>query len=62
MAKPDEMMTASDVASVMRVSVRTVWRMRAKGSLPRPRRIGRCTRWNSRDIANYLRTGHVKRG
>lgn len=54
------LMTATDVARVLNVGERTVWRMtsRAKGStgpFPRPVRIGgHVVRWRWRDVEKYL--------
>lgn len=49
------MITASDVAALLHVSLRQVWRMRAARELPAPVRIGkRAVRWREADINRYL--------
>jgi excisionase family DNA binding protein len=49
------MITADDVAALLNVSLRQVWRMRAARELPAPVRIGkRAVRWREADIINYL--------
>lgn len=45
----------AEVATVLGVSVRKVWRMTADGDLPRPVHIGRrSTRWREADLLEYL--------
>jgi predicted DNA-binding transcriptional regulator AlpA len=50
-----ELMTADDVAHVLRVSRRTVFRLRQRGDLPRPVELGRgVVRWRTSEIAAYV--------
>jgi prophage regulatory protein len=50
-----EFVTARDVAELLCVSPRTVWRWAATGQLPAPVRVGpRCTRWRVSDLQRYL--------
>jgi len=50
-----DFVTARDVAELLCVSPRTVWRWAAAGRLPAPVRVGvRCTRWRVRDLQRYL--------
>jgi excisionase family DNA binding protein len=50
-----DLMTAREVACLLSVSARTVWRWTAQGILPAPVRPSRrATRWRARDIRNFL--------
>jgi prophage regulatory protein len=50
-----EFVTARDVAELLCVSPRTVWRWASSGQLPAPVRVGpRCTRWRVSDLQRYL--------
>ncbi|MHC4064435.1 MAG: helix-turn-helix transcriptional regulator [Planctomycetota bacterium] len=51
-----ELFRAADVARMLSVSVRTVWRLRDAGGLPRPVRVGgNLIRWKRGDLENFLR-------
>lgn len=54
-----ELLRAADVAKMLSVSTRTVWRMRDAGELPRPVRLGNgnLVRWRSSDIEDFIRNG-----
>ncbi len=44
-----------EVAQILGIAVRTVWRLSATGELPAPVRIGaRIVRWRLSDIEQYL--------
>lgn len=47
-------LTAEQVAHVLGISVRSVWRFAGSGELPRPISIGRSKRWDVRAIEDYL--------
>ncbi len=55
------LLTAADVARVLQVGERTVWRMASRsragvGAFPKPIRIGpKSVRWRWQDIERYLR-------
>jgi predicted DNA-binding transcriptional regulator AlpA len=50
-----DFVTARDVAELLCVSPRTVWRWSATGRLPAPVRVGaRCTRWRVSDLQRYF--------
>jgi excisionase family DNA binding protein len=50
-----DFVTARDVAELLCVSTRTVWRWAAAGRLPAPVRVGgRCTRWRVSDLQRYF--------
>ena len=42
-----------DVAELLTLSVREVWRLVAKGILPQPVKIGRCSVWFDSDISEF---------
>ena len=42
-----------DVAELLTLSVREVWRLVAKGVLPQPVKIGRCSVWFDSDISEF---------
>ena len=49
------LLTVKDVAKLMKMSVRSVWRLRAAGTLNVPViRIGRSVRIDQRDIVHFL--------
>lgn len=48
---PDErLLRVRDVADLLALSLRTVWRMAASGELPAPIRLGGSTRWRWGDL------------
>ena len=52
-----DLLTARDVAERLSVSVRTLWRMAARGDLPRPIRYNRkLVRWKTVDVTRYIET------
>ena len=49
------LLNVDEVAKVLSVSVRTVWRLVSAGELPPPMKVGkRLRRWRARDIENYI--------
>jgi predicted DNA-binding transcriptional regulator AlpA len=54
-APPPEFISAEDIAAILRVSVRTVFRLRARGVLPAPVEVSRnIVRWRWSAIQAYL--------
>ena len=54
-ASPEATLTLQDVATVYRVSKRTIWRWVAEGRLPRPLAITRrIRRWKACEIQQHL--------
>ena len=46
-----KLLNVSEVAEILGIAVRSVWRLSATGQLPPPIRIGaRCMRWRLADI------------
>lgn len=49
-----ELLNVKDLAKLLSMSVRTVWRLRSAGCLPKPIRIGRSVRWDRADIERWV--------
>ena len=50
-----------EVASMLGVSERTLWRLLSAGKVPEPLRIGRSTRWRSAEIREWIERGCPRR-
>ncbi|HPS55666.1 MAG TPA: helix-turn-helix domain-containing protein [Sedimentisphaerales bacterium] len=46
----NQLLAAKDLAEMLSVSVRTIWRLRSAGKLPKPVSIGGSIRWKLSDI------------
>jgi prophage regulatory protein len=55
--RSESILTVEDVASMLRVAKRTVWRLVSTGKIPQPIRYGRNVRWRSADIDLWLELG-----
>lgn len=53
----DSLLDVSEVADVLGVSTRHVWKMHSSARLPGPVRIGRSVRWRSSDIDQWIAMG-----
>jgi predicted DNA-binding transcriptional regulator AlpA len=51
------LLTVCDVATMLQLSVRTVWRMTADRRLPSPIRLNRSVRWRSDVISEWMNFG-----
>jgi len=50
-----EFLTVEDVAAMLSVSVRTVWRLAESGGIPAPKRFSRrIIRWNRKELMAAL--------
>ena len=50
-----ELLSAKDVAAMLRVSRRTVARLRARGELPAPLEVGpNIVRWRATDVKEFV--------
>jgi predicted DNA-binding transcriptional regulator AlpA len=49
--------SARQLAEMLDVSLRQVWRLNAAGKLPRPIRLGGSVRWNREEIQRWFETG-----
>jgi excisionase family DNA binding protein len=48
------LLTVEDLAKLLRVSVRTVWRLRRNACLPHPVKIGGGVRWRISDVKAWI--------
>ena len=53
----ERLLAVKDVAALLGVSARHVWRMNADGRLPPPVRFGRSIRWRNTDVASWIDAG-----
>ena len=51
------LMTVEQLAKVLQVSIRSVWRMRSAGQVPPPVKIGGGVRWRVRDVQSWIDEG-----
>ncbi|MEO2017433.1 MAG: helix-turn-helix domain-containing protein [Fuerstiella sp.] len=51
------LLSASDVAALLAVNKRTIWRWDSAGVLPAPVRISGTTRWKRADVEEWVRAG-----
>jgi excisionase family DNA binding protein len=51
------LISAEELARLMRVSERTLWRLLSAGKVPRPVRIGRSTRWRYAEVREWIERG-----
>ncbi len=56
-----QLLEASDVANLMGISVRTVWRLISSGHVPQPIRIGGSPRWHRSTLENFV-AAKIKEG
>ncbi len=54
---PIQLLTVDDVADILKVSPRTIWRMRSSRQLPKPVKIGGGIRWRQPDIETWISEG-----
>ncbi|MFM7318335.1 MAG: helix-turn-helix transcriptional regulator [Isosphaeraceae bacterium] len=51
------LMSAEELAEMLRISERTLWRLLSAGQIPKPVRIGRSTRWRANEIREWIDSG-----
>jgi prophage regulatory protein len=51
------LLTADEVAAMLGVSERTLWRLLSAGKVPQPVRFGRSTRWRAAEVADWIDRG-----
>jgi excisionase family DNA binding protein len=52
-----KLLTVDDVAELLKVSTRHVWKLLSAGRFPQPIRIGRSVRWRRADVENWIDDG-----
>jgi excisionase family DNA binding protein len=55
--RASRLITADEVAALLGLSARTVWRMHSAGKLPEPIRLGRAVRWRHKEIDAWIEAG-----
>jgi excisionase family DNA binding protein len=55
------LLTASDVAVLLGISKRQVFRLSSAGQLPGRVKVGRLTRWRREDVQRWIEAGCPKR-
>lgn len=58
---PGTLITLRDVSRQLRISVRAVYRLIAKGDLPPPVKVGGATRFFDSDLHRYLESLNLQR-
>jgi excisionase family DNA binding protein len=58
-SEPDRplLITARELAKLLRISTRTLWRLRSAGDLPKAVRLGSAVRWRLDDVEKWLAGG-----
>ena len=51
------LINAEQVANILNISERTLWRLVSGGKVPQPVRIGRSARWRVQDIYDWIESG-----
>ena len=54
------LITATELAGMMQISIRTLWRLRSAGELLEPVRIGGNTRWRLDEVHKWINDGCPK--
>lgn len=56
-AAAEPLLTVEDVAKLLNIAVRTVWRRRSAGDMPSPVVIGGAVRWRPDDLKSWIAAG-----
>lgn len=51
------LISATELAELLQVSTRTLWRLRSAGKLIKPIKIGGSTRWRLDEVENWIAEG-----
>ena len=52
-----QLLTINDVAEILKISQRSIWRLVASGKLVAPLRVGGSIRWKREDIREWIDSG-----
>lgn len=52
-----ELLDVKELAALLRLSCRQIWKLNAAGRIPAPVRIARSVRWEKRQIEAWVRAG-----
>ncbi len=56
-----DLLTAREVAQILRISERSVWRLSSEKKLPSPLHVGGAARWTKTDIESWFQVATQKR-
>lgn len=56
-AEHQPLLTVKDIAVLLHVSKRHIWRLRSSARFPNPIKIGRAARWTQRSIMQFIENG-----
>lgn len=59
---PPQLLSAQSLARRLEISVRTLWRLRSAGKLPKPVKLGGNVRWRTNDIDEWISAGCPDQG
>ena len=51
------LVTAAELAALLNLSKRTLWRLRSAGDLPKPVKLGNSVRWVRDEIKKWIEAG-----
>jgi excisionase family DNA binding protein len=51
------LLNADEVAAMLNISERTLWRLLSAGKVPKPVRFGRSTRWRLAEVREWIEGG-----
>lgn len=54
------LLTVKQVASLVQLSSRAIWRLRSKGWIPNPIQVGGAVRWRRTEVEDWIRDGCPK--
>ena len=57
MNESPQLMTVNDIAALAQISTETIRRWVRQGRFPKPRKIGRASRWPREQVEEILRNG-----
>lgn len=61
-APVDPLLKATEVAKMLNISVTSIYRRMADGTLPKPIKLGTLSRWSKADIARAVEAGRERAG
>lgn len=61
-AEITELIDAAGLAEMLSISTRTLYRLKKRGCLPSPIRLGGSTRWRRRDVLRWIDRGCPREG
>lgn len=56
-AQTPSLLTAKEVAGLLKVSMRTIWRLKSAGRLPQSIDLGGSVRWSALEVFRWIERG-----